>query len=133
MLEETIENLNKQFIDSFGELPLKIASKEEAFLITDAWLVPYLQFVKKNKRVLKLVGEKPQVFQARASYQKMYDKIFYPAISQFVSKETDRIYKLEFFTNGLAAVVHKWLALDCETEIDEIVDVIKNCIDYQRL
>ena len=53
LLEETIENLNKQFISSFNsKIAVKINSKEDAFLITDEILVPYLNFVKENKRVL---------------------------------------------------------------------------------
>ena len=30
-------------------------------------------------------------------YQKMYDKIFYPAISQFIKEENQKVYTLEFF------------------------------------
>ncbi|MBR2441822.1 MAG: hypothetical protein IKB20_01985, partial [Clostridia bacterium] len=65
-------------------------------------------------------------------YQGMYDKIFYPAISQFLSDENERIYKLEFFTSGVSAIVHKWLNLDCQTEIQELISIIKSCIPYQN-
>lgn len=133
LLEETIKNLNKKFVKSFtGQASLEIKSKDDAFLITDKQLVPYLNFVKQNKRILKLINQKPQLFQARNTYQRMYDKIFYPAISQFVKNENEKIYLLEFFTNGVVAVVHKWLDLDCVTEIDEIIDIIKKCINYEN-
>lgn len=129
LLEETIENLHKQFISSFVlKNPLQISSKENAFLITDERLLSYLHFVKKNKRVLKLIHQKPQLFQVEATYQKMYDTIFYPAISQFMSVEKEKIYYLEFFTRGVSAIIHKWLALDCVTEIDELIRIIKNCV-----
>ena len=132
LLDETIENLNKQFINSFdGKTPIEIKSKEDAFLITDEQMIPYLNFVKQNKRVLKLVNQKPQLFQARKAYQKMYDKIFYPAISQFIKGENERIYYLEFFTQGVVGIVHKWLDLDCATDIEELIDIIKNCVRYK--
>ena len=131
LLEETIENLNKEFITSFDmKTPFEIKSKEEAFLITDNLLIPYLQFVKQNKRVLKLINKKPQLFQSKSTYQKMYDTIFYPAISYFVKDENERIYNLEFFTGGVVGIIHKWLALDCVTEIEELVKIIKNCIGF---
>ena len=97
LLEETIENLNKQFINSFdGKTPIEIKSKEDAFLITDEQMIPYLNFVKQNKRVLKLVNQKPQLFHNKESYQKMYNLIFYPAISQFVIDENKRIGAMLF-------------------------------------
>ena len=131
LLEETIENLNKQFLSSFDiQTPLKIKSKKDAFLITDEQLIPYLNFVKQNKRILRLIKKKPQLFQTRKTYQKMYDKIFYPAISQFVLQEDERIYNLEFFTAGISAIVHKWLELDCVTDIEALVDIIKKCVGY---
>ena len=60
----------------------------------------------------------------------MYDKIFYPAISQFILEENERIYNLEFFTSGVSAIVHKWLELDCVTDIEDLVDIIKKCVGY---
>ena len=131
LLEETINNLNKQFINSFNmQIPFKIESKEDAFLITDEQLIPYLNFVKRNKRALKLIHQKPQLFQLSNTYKKMYDAIFYPAISYFVKEEKERIYNLEFFTGGVSAIINKWVALDCATEIEELTDIIKKCINY---
>lgn len=131
LLEETVYHLNEEFISSFEvKTPLVINSKKEAFLITDEQLVPYLNFVKRNKRVLKLINAKPQLFQTQQTYRDMYDKIFYPAISQFITDENERIYNLEFFTGGVSAIVHKWLALDCETEIEKVAEIIKKCVGY---
>jgi len=131
LLEETIKNLNNKFINSFNiQLPLKISSPQDAFFITNEFLVPYLNFCKENKRVLRLVNQQPQLFRNKESYKKMYNLIFYPAISLFVNDETERTYYLEFFTQGVAAIVHKWLELDCATEIKELIDIIKKCVNY---
>jgi len=133
LLEETIENLNKRFAQSFtADIPQLIRSKDEAFLLTDRQLVPYLQFVREHKRVLRLVHQKPQLFQSQRAYKKMYDKIFYPAISHFCKEENDRIYKLEFFTGGVSSIVHKWLELDCVTPLEDVIAVIQDCIGYRN-
>ena len=133
LLEETIENLHKQFVNSFKERALfEIKTKEESFFITDERLIPYLKFVKENKRVLKLIHQKPQLFQAKKTYQQMYDKIFYPAISKFITKENERLYKLEYYTAGVVAIINKWIELDCVTEMEELVKIIKNCIGYNE-
>lgn len=131
LLEETIDNLNKQFISSFNtQKPLKMLAKEDAFFITDERIKPYLLFVKENKRVLKLINQKPQLFNSKTVYKKMYDEFFYPAISLFIKEENDRIYKLEFYTAGVVAIIHKWLDLDCSTDIDDLVKLIKTCVNY---
>ena len=129
LLEETLENLNKEFVGSFeGDVSFEIKSAEDAFLITEEYLVPYLNFCKKNKRILKLVHQKPHVFQNEGAYKKMYDKIFYPAISHFLDDETQRMYNLEFFTQGVTGVVYKWIEQDCKTEIDDLIQIIKKCV-----
>ena len=61
----------------------------------------------------------------------MYNNVFYPAISRFIKDDTQRTYILEFFTHGVVGIINKWLDLDCETEINVIVDVIKNCVGYK--
>ena len=111
----------------------EVKSMQDAFLITEEYLVPYLNFCKKNKRILKLVHQKPHLFQNEKAYRKMYDTIFYPAISQFIKDETQRIYNLEFFTQGVVGIVRKWIALDCNTEIDDLIKIIKNCVGYDGI
>ena len=131
LLEETIEYINKEFLSSFSaKAKPKLNSKESAFLITDNQLIPFLDFCKKNKRILKLVHRKPNLFQNEKAYKKMYDTIFYPAISQFLTNETQKIYNLEFFTQGVSGIIRKWMDLDCKTAIDELVVIIKNCVGF---
>ncbi len=132
LLEETLENLNKDFLSSFSEQALfDIKSTDNAFLITEEYLIPYLNFCKKNKRILKLVHQKPQLFQTERIYKQMYNTILYPAVSLFLKDETQRIYNLEFFTQGIVGIIHKWIELDCNTEIDDLIDIIKNCVKNQ--
>ena len=133
LFEETVENINIQFVNSFNSKPpIAMRAKEDAFLITDELMIPYLKFCKENKRILKLVHQRPNLFKNKNAYQKMYDAVFYPAISLYISNENQRIYNLEFFTHGVVAVINKWIDLDCKTEIEEIVDIIKNCIGYKN-
>ena len=132
LLEETIENLNKEFINAFPvQVPYQVQSAENAFLITEEYLIPYLNFCKKNKRILKLVHQKPHLFQNEKAYRKMYESIFYPAISCFLKDETQKVYTLAFFTQGVVGIIHKWIELDCNTDIEELIGIIKNCIGYK--
>ena len=133
LLEDTLENLNKEFLSSFaGKETFKVVSLDTSFLITEEYLIPYLNFCKKNKRVLKLVHQKPYVFHNDIAYKKMYDTIFYPAISLYLKDEMQKIYNLEFFTRGIAGIIQKWIELDCETEISDLIEIIKDCIGHYQ-
>ena len=133
LFEETIEFLDKEFADAFNsDMAHKVASKNDAFLITEEFLVPYLNFCKKNRRVLKLVHKKPILFQNEKMYGRIYETVLYPAISQFLDDEIEKIYNLEFFTQGVAGIIRKWVELDCETEIVDIIKIIKNCVGYKN-
>ena len=56
LLEETIENLNKEFIRSFAvHKSLDIKDKQGAFFLTEKYLIPYLKFCKEHKRKLKTI------------------------------------------------------------------------------
>ena len=130
LLEETVENISREFVGSFDKIPTEITSQNDAFLLTDENLASYLNFCKKHKRVLKLVHKKPHLFKNDAAYRKMYQRFFYPAISQFVRQENQRVYMLEYFTQGVVGIIHKWIELDCVTETEEIIDIIRSCVGY---
>ena len=134
LLEETIENLNKEFVNSFPIHEfVEIKSQDNAFLIKEEFLVPYLEFCKSHNRVLKLIYQKPLLFKNKIVYKNMYDKIFYPAISQFLNDENEKIYNLEFFTQGVAGIVRKWIELDCVTDIKDLVTIIENCVGFESI
>ena len=101
-------------------------------LSTDEHLEPYLNFVQKNKRVLKLIHQKPQLFRVEKTYLEMQKQIFYPAILDFVCDKKEAEYKLEYYTRGVAAIVGKWMQNNCDLEIKELIDIIKDCVGYTQ-
>ena len=128
LLEETIDNLNKKFVECFPVKSIEnMDKKENVILVTEEYLLPYLTFCKENQKVLKLAHKKPNILGKDKAYKKMYDKILYPAISMFVTGEDERKYQLEFFTGGVVAIINKWFEDGCITEIDTLIAIIKSC------
>lgn len=131
LFEETIENLNKDFeLALFKDTRVNFNSKQENFLITPKYLIPYLTFVKNNCRIFKLVHQKPQLFQVEKRYRQMQEKLFYPAISAYVTNEHQRIFRLEYYTRGVVAIINKWVELDCAMPIEELINLVRDCIGY---
>ena len=132
LFEETVENLNKEFVSWFLKEKKDVLSQKELFLITDEYLEPYLNFVQKNKRVLNLIHQKPQLFGVEKMFFQMQQQIFYPAILGFVSDEKEAEYKLEYYTKGVLGIVNKWAKNNCDLEIKELISIIKDCVGYTQ-
>ena len=134
LFQETVEMLNKEFYSSFE---LKDASKiikegnaEDGVFIREEFLGPYLDFVKKNRRVLQIVHKKPELFKNDAIYKNMSLQIFYPVLSKFNIPKDEIPYRLEYFTRGIVGIVNKWLDLNCEMPIEKIVQLIIDCVGF---
>ncbi len=132
LFNETIEYLNKNFISSFPiktiNTQLKGKTPEEVFLLKKEFIVPYLEYVKNNKRIMKMIHNKPYVFNNEKVFEKMKEEIFIPAIAKFNVPKNEQPYVIEFYTRGIMGVVSKWLEYDCNDSIEHIVNIIFNCV-----
>lgn len=136
LFQETVEMLNKEFCSSFklkdATNIIKNGTAEDAVFITEEFLVPYLNFVKKNKKILQLIHKKPKLFNNDGIYKNMSTEIFYPVLSKFNIPKAEIPYRLEYFTRGVAGIVSKWVELNCEMPIDNIVELIINCVGFKE-
>lgn len=136
LFNETIEMLNKEFYNSFKTENVKDSIKngqpEDSIFIKPEFIVPYLEFVKRNKRVLKIIHDKPTLFNNDKAYKKMCDEFFYPILSKFNIPEEEKPYRLEFFTRGSMGIISKWIELNCETPINKIVELIISCVGIKN-
>ena len=62
LFNETIDYLNQEFILSFSENKDVNKKPEDLFFIKKEFIIPYLEFVKKNKRVMRMIHSKPLLF-----------------------------------------------------------------------
>ena len=136
LFAETIEKLNNDFVSSFeikDVKPLiKTADKEDMVFIKKEFLEPYLEYVKKNKRVLKMILKRPVLFKNEKIYSQMSEELFFPILSKFGVPKEEQVFKLEFFTRGTAAIIDKWLMIDCETPISKIMEIVIDCINFSK-
>lgn len=133
LLQETIEYIKKQFFNSFNGAQLNKeiinrSSLEELVLITPEYLTPYLQFLKDNKNVFILINKKPSLFNSEMIFEKMYKELFIPILNKFDVAKENQVYVFEFYFKGVFAIITKWLRLDCNLSINELISIIKNCV-----
>ena len=134
LLIETNEFLNKKFLGSFKEkgiekIDIQKSSKDESILVTPKYLVPYLEFIKENKKVFRTIYKNPKTFEAEKTFDKMYTEFFAPALKKFNIEKNKEQYIFEFYTKGILAIIVKWINFDCQDDIDFIISLIVDCIN----
>ena len=133
LLEETIESLNLSFNSHFKskENESTIISKEnieDLLLINDDHLIPYLNFIKENKNIYKVLKNHPELFNANKTYEEMFRKIFVPIMKRFGLDEKWHKYLMDFYISGLTSITLDWVYDDCKIPVQEVSDFIKGLI-----
>ena len=132
VLNEVIENVTKSFDLHFSqEKANDILSKDESelFLITDKYLIPYLQFIYKNQKIYKAIQHNGMLFKADKTYNKMYKEIFLPIILKKGGDEKYSKYIMTYFMNGISSILLAWCEDNCKLSIEEMCALIKGLIN----
>lgn len=140
LLSECTEYINKQFYDymnrqqDFNNLTENLHSCpfDELYLITPKYLVPYLNYIKENKRLFRTVIQNAEALRLKDSYDKLFSFVFMPILERYRVPPEDRQYIMAFYINGLVAIITEWLKKDCADEIDHVIAVIQRCIVQYR-
>ena len=134
LLSEVSKYLIQGFLSYFPgdvsnvSLRLKECSLEELNFITEEYLNPYLSYIKENRRVFLTVLSHGVTFNFEGIYQNMFEHIFNIILDRFHYPEGNRKYVMFFYLNGINAIVIEWLKNDCNKSIEQVSDIIKNCI-----
>lgn len=138
LLEEAIEYTNDEFLSYFKDADesfisnMNSKSNDELLLITPSYLKPYLKYIKENKALHSSGVLKNAYMKPNEKFEKMAKHIFYPIMERLKVEENKRDYILAYYTHGVIAIVEQWLKNDCKESIDEICDIIINCVPRSK-
>ena len=124
LLEETINYVNNKFKDKLSEIG-KINDTTKVVLTSDKFLRPYLSFIMENKKIYKLIHDKPHLFNLSMITNNLYRELFDVALTNFKVKEKEKKYIFAFYTEGVIGIIKRWVENDCNDEIDFIIDIIE--------
>lgn len=133
LLEEVIERLDTSFSSHFqtNKTSKSIVQNEnlsDLYLINDEFLLPYLSFIKENKKIYSAIKNKPNIFGANNTYKHIFDHVFSPIMSRFGLDYKWHKYMMDFYINGITAVILDWVNDDCITDIKEMSNFIQTLI-----
>lgn len=133
LLNECAEMINRQFIDHMAissegvAAAINAAPLDKLKFVTADYLIPYLEYIKANKRLFKTAIENYSALQMDQNYSALQKHVFIPVLDRFNVAEAERKYLLTFYLNGFIAIITEWLEGDCEDPIEYISDLMERC------
>ncbi len=119
LLKETIEMVESKFSSKFDDVKDNVDTNN-SILTNEKYLLPYLTFIKENKKVYQLMHDKPSLFEINKKSSFLYKTIFSKALTNFGVKEEEKKYIFNFYLEGVLAIIKKWLEDDCKDDINII-------------
>ena len=132
LLKDTQESVIADFYKSFNmSLDLSNMTANELIFITPQYLVPYLTFVKKNRRLYEVYNNS-NAFEVGEMDKRLIENIFIPVYAK--NGVTDRRvveYMSHYFISGVSAITMEWVKRGCADDILFICEVISICVRPQ--
>lgn len=134
LVQEAAETINRRFLSYFPQsdvaLPERIAdlSREDLILVTRQYLLPYLQFIKDNKKVYRAAFRNPVSMQAQVRYSNLKQHLLSPILERFDVPSAHHPYYIAYYIEGIMAIIKEWLRQDCADPVELIADIIENCV-----
>lgn len=134
LLSESISYMNEQFLNYMKKdsaifiTKIRECSKDELYLVTPEYLIPYLNYIKEYKRLFRTATENAAILDMENTYSRMFRHVFNPILDRYKVPECDRAYMMMFYIRGLMGIITIWLQNDCEDSVEHITDIIQKCV-----
>ncbi len=139
LLQESIENSNKEFMSYFSENNkffenFNQMDKSELIFITHEYLNPYLNYIKENKVIHQVGVKHANLMNSHLKFNSMNKHVFLPIFKKFGIDEKSEKYMIQYYINGITAIINEWIKNGCSDPIEFIEDMIIKCVNpYSRI
>lgn len=139
LVVETFVNLLKDFLSYFPGRSTKDVlkniekgDKENLLFLTPEYLLPYLNFIKNNKKLFSVFLKEGMVFDHTGAYEGLFKYIIDPVCTLFGVEEDEKQYYVHFFIEGILGIVKEWLKNDCSEMPERVVAIIMKCLSCHQ-
>ncbi|MBR3750891.1 MAG: TetR/AcrR family transcriptional regulator [Clostridia bacterium] len=138
LLKETTEYILRKHFEYFGAEKTGLKGgidkleRKELIFVTHEYMVPYLTFIKENRRLFSLAIKHFHIMNMDKVYGEMFKYIFEPVMSRFEVPPQQRPYVIKFYLTGVFAIVMEWINNNCADEIELIIKTIDGCVLGER-
>ncbi len=130
LLEEAYNEKLGLFFKAYKEnRDISERDDEDLIFISHEYLLPYLEFIKSNRRFFKVYMERLRSFNIDNIYKVLLERVFVPICKKMGLTDDKAInYLAKFYLQGINSVVLEWVADDCKDDTQFISDVIIRCV-----
>ena len=134
LVEEALEMINRRFLSYFPQQEDSVVGdlgsrdREELVLVTREYLLPYLRFIRDNKKVYRAAFRNPGSMGAHARYRELKQQLLIPVLERFGIPAVHHPYYIAYYIEGTIAIIKEWLRQDCTDEVEMIADIIESCV-----
>ncbi len=133
LLLETERQLMSDFFKKFNSdikmSDIKNLSQEDSVFITAEYILPYLEFVKENKKIFSVYMKHIVDFKPEEIFGALLDNVFIPVLSKYdITDGTLVSYFAKYYLTGINAITMNWLERDCVDDINLICEIILMCV-----
>ncbi len=134
---ECNEYIVRKFTQEFGDKELtkrdiQAMSAEALHFVTPQYVMPWLQFIQKNKSLFKVYIHKFSTLTLEKNNKLLFQNVLNPVLEKFHVQESDRRYLISFYVEGIMALVKTWVKNDCQEDIEHICKLIIGCVYYEK-
>lgn len=108
----------KSTIEKIQDAPI-----DKLHFLTEDYLVPYLEYIKKNRRIYQAAFEN-KAYETDKKYSGLYTYILEPILGRFGFVEKDRKYVSAFYIRGITRIVNEWVEDGCKEAVSEMASLI---------
>ena len=136
LLTETTRYVIDGFLEYFKDqkegfsLNAETRNKSELVFVRPEYIVPYLTYIKENRRIFMTSLTHLNQMGFEKYYEKMFNFIFNPILDRFNVPTTDRRYVIKYYLTGVTAIAMEWLKNGCADPIENICNIIISCTTH---
>lgn len=105
---------------------------DELYLITPQYLMPYLNYIKENKRLFLTAVKNAKALRLDEYYDKMFRFVFVPILERYQVSDEIRKYMMSYYVQGLMAIVTQWLKSDCKEPVEQLIGIMQKCVKQKQ-
>lgn len=110
------------FVDRLRSCP-----DDELYLVTSEFLIPYLEFVRDNRRLFTALLRNTESFRVDETYMALERHVIAPVLDRFGVPESMRPYLMAFYLSGLMAIVGEWIRSGCRDAPERVAVIMERC------
>lgn len=131
LLVDAKEKMIKDFLSTYGDSSLSdiTAGKTGTMLLSKKYLIPYLEFIKKNKVIYNAFAKNSISLETDGYFENIVRYIAIPLAKKRGSDDQVAInYVTHFYIEGINSIVREWIKRDFKESEETIASIIEGVL-----